>query len=457
MSNIPYKYFGLLVATLTGLLLSCESVPPASGYKPGKGSQAECLWNEEGVENPFAKPRPTSSPAALLFKIRFTDDGEFVQRCELEDALLELRSSMPRLTVVYVHGWKHNAESGDEDLHRFQGWLNDLQDHEKKQPIGDPRRRVLGIYIGWNGKTMAPGINNVTFWGRKKATDLIAHSGTVTMVISKIHSIDTQRRKNRAASADLTVYIGHSFGARILFSALSDVLINEVESQFPYETPSDNVAQPPLLPEPHVFGPIVAIGDLVVLLNPAFEASFYGPIQSLRRPYSTGPNDTSIPREIFARSQNPLMLTLSASNDRATQLAFPFGQIIGMDWEKIRRTTLGNYDDALTHSLTNYDTAPGRPEVGAGAKWWYDDFCDSRGVCLRRIRDAQSTSETGNPFIVARAPRTVIDGHNGIWSKQLKGFLIDFVHTTMINRCFPFKPYPPYEDDDHCQRQEAVR
>jgi hypothetical protein len=31
MSNIPYKYFGLLVATLTGLLLSCESVPPASG------------------------------------------------------------------------------------------------------------------------------------------------------------------------------------------------------------------------------------------------------------------------------------------------------------------------------------------------------------------------------------------------------------------------------------------
>jgi len=379
----------------------------------------------EQVADPSAKRRP-SGAGPLLFPIRLTDDGEYVKRCELTDALQELRAPGPQLALVYVHGWKHDARPQDTDRLNFAKLLDLLYAREAQNPHP---RRLVGVYVSWNGqRSDVPIANNLTFWGRKKAADLVTQSAIVTKIISAIDGIERKRLAANPAIDDVTIYIGHSFGARMLYSAVSQVLIRNVEFAFPdtmegSPSVSVNSPEPPKLAYQRVAG----VGDLVVLLNPAFEASFYMAFETLVRPGGPAAS-TDVARERFAADQLPLVLTLSATTDLATRIAFPIGQMVALDWSDIRRTTLGNYSPAYTHRLG--DSA--QPAVGAqsSANYWYDHFC-AGSACLVR---APTIAETGDPFIVAQAPPDIIQGHSGIWSENLQTFLVEFITETVRRR-----------------------
>jgi len=136
-------------------------------------------------------------------------------------------------------------------------------------------------------------------------------------------------------------------------------------------------------------------------------------------------------KELFAENQNPLILTLSAENDKATKILFPIGQCFAIDCSLIRRTTLGNYKNARTHNLFQGNAQA--PKLGSvDSSWWYDHFCAGT-ICLSRRPDLPAT---GDPFIVAQAPKTIIDGHSKIWTENLQTFLIDFI-AEMQRRQFP--------------------
>jgi hypothetical protein len=109
------------------------------------------------ANDPIRTPRPNSGVVKI---IRLTNDGAFVNRCEFTDALYELvwdrmpqgafgpprktdATSHPRFTVLYVHGWKHGADSTDSDLTEFKRLIERLADT-------NPDRQVLGVYIAWN-------------------------------------------------------------------------------------------------------------------------------------------------------------------------------------------------------------------------------------------------------------------------------------------------------------------
>ena len=406
-------------AVVIALVSGCVSKPPPSPV------QSICDFAQEGVPDPSLKVRP-SSESAVLLPIRLTDDGEFVSRCELTDALQELRAPGAHLAVIYIHGWKHNARATDTDRIHFKELLEALATDQARLPHP---RRIVGVYIAWNGESVAvPGLDNLSFWGRKKASDLITHSAIVTKIISAIDGIERKRRKADPRLGDVTVYVGHSFGARMLYSAVSQVLIHDVELSFPdtLQGFSGASANPPLPPNVN-YSPIPGFGDLVVLLNPAFEASFYKSFETLIRPGGT--LDTHGAREGFAPGQLPLIVTLSAENDLATRIAFPIGQIVGFDPSQIRRTTLGNYVPALTHDLLITAPAAATPTESASS-FWYDDFC-SGTLCLKRKPDI---AQTGDPFIVAQVPPEVINGHSGIWQPPLRSFLIDFISALIEHR-----------------------
>jgi hypothetical protein len=405
------RVVGITLALLLALAGCVSKLPPSP-------IQSVCNFAAEGVTDPIAKTRPTEG-GPPIFPIRLTDDGEYVSRCELTDALLELRAEGPHLAVVYVHGWKHDARPDDTDLKNFKSLLAQLSAAQGK--LEHPRR-VLGLYISWNGETIStPGLTNLTFWGRKKAADLIAHSAIVTKIISAVDGIELKRRRADPDLDDVTIYVGHSFGARMLYSAVSQVLIHQVEIAYPDTLQGrSGTNRNPQLPPPARYEPIAGFGDLVLLLNPAFEASFYRSFETLVRP--GGKADPGLARERFSPQQQPLMVTLSAENDWATGLAFPIGQVLGLNFAQIRRKTLGNYPSALTHELLDAPpsaTPPGSPPTG----FWYDDFCAAR-VCLKRKPEVP---ETGDPFIVAQASSDVIDGHNGIWSVELQTFIVGLV------------------------------
>jgi hypothetical protein len=401
----------VLVGLIGVLTAGCVSKLPASPV------QSICDPIKEGAPDPTAKLRP-SPDTPLIFPIRLTDDGEYVSRCELTDALLELRDAEAHLTVVYIHGWKHDARKDDTDLKHFGELLSALgaQQAGQAHPL-----RVVGLYIAWNGETnSAPVLTNLTFWGRKKAADLIAHSAAVTKIVSAVDTIEQRRREANPTLQEVTVYVGHSFGARMLYSAVSQVFIHNVARAFPDTLQGRagvnvNTPLPPNVP----YNSIAGFGRLVLLLNPAFEASFYKPFETLIRP--GGRADGSVTREQFFPAQQPVMLTLSAQNDWATKIAFPIGQSVALNTSRIRRTTLGNYTPALTHALARSSG----PEQSRSppAQFWYDNFC-AGGICLKRRPDIP---ETGDPFLVAQARPDIMNGHNGIWRPELRQFVIGFI------------------------------
>src|SRR5262249_53519058 len=153
---------------------------------------------------------------------RLTNAGAFVKRCEFTDALDELiwdrlpegafgpprkpdAESLPRFTVLYVHGWKHGAGWDDPDLKEFQRLITQLA-------TTNPKRQVLGVYVSWNAAWDLGVVDNLSFWSKKLIADRIAQSAVVTKIVGAIGST----RRTTGPTADQFIAIGHSFGARLL-------------------------------------------------------------------------------------------------------------------------------------------------------------------------------------------------------------------------------------------------
>lgn len=340
------------------LLSACVSFPPADP------NQVTCV-PKVGEDDPSQVVRPTGKTQI----VRFTDDGEFVSRCELSNALYELQAPGPQIVVMYVHGWKHNGEKDDADLAHFNEQLDAIRKLDK--------RRVTGVYVAWNGKrTTLPLVKEFTFWGRKRAADRVSQSAAVTRLMGAIDSI-TEKRKVEGKSQDLVVYVGHSFGARVLYNAVAQVLIHRTQLRHPGGRGT--------------YGRVEGIGDMVILLNPAFEASLFTTFNALHSP-----------TYVFPPDQPPLVVSIASETDRATKIAFPFGQTISGNRAPKRRTTVGNFAPYWTHHLT---------------------LCGEK-ACLKPI-DGRPPDFV--PFLSVKADRTIIDGHNGIWTDTLRDFLAGMI------------------------------
>src|SRR6185503_9131783 len=130
------------------------------------------------------------------------------------------------LVVWYIHGWKHNAHDHDSDLQAFRMVIEAL-DREQRE-LGENGRHVLGVYIGWDGAVGPSSLRNLTFWNRKRAADRISQSAVLKRIFAST-SYARMEAREELTSNDLTIMIGHSFGARILYSATSQVLLDEVQ------------------------------------------------------------------------------------------------------------------------------------------------------------------------------------------------------------------------------------
>lgn len=360
-----------LAVLLLFSLQACVTFPPADA------NNRECV-PRAGEVAPDKKLRPTGP---LYDKtIWYTDDGEFVDRCAFSDAMYELQSKGAQIVVVYVHGWKHDGDPEDTDLKKFKEQLSAIRELELEHL--NPRR-VVGLYVAWNGRrTNLRLAKELTFWGRKRAADRVSQSAAVTRLLSAIDSI----REQRAEPRDLTIHVGHSFGARILYNAVAQGLVRQTELAHPG-------------PGGGNYKMIRGFGDIVILLNPAFEASLFTTFDSVRRKeYPFDPH------------QPPLLISISSETDRATRVAFPVGQFLHFDRAPKRRVTLGNFNDYVSHNLVA--RTPG--ETRSDAEW-----C-SKTVCMIGVA---GRPQDNVPFINARAERTVIDGHNDVWNENLSGFI----------------------------------
>jgi hypothetical protein len=313
--------------------------------------------------------------------VEFDDQGRCFDRLQLDkvsDAIEHMReTSKDAIVLVFVHGWKHDARTDDDNLASFRRVLGRTARHERDCADGAGARDVFGVFVGWRGVSVhgfGDLLANATFWGRQEAAHRVA-TGSVRELFGRLRHYRNSRLKH--GGCPLLMISGHSFGGMIVFSALAQSLI---------EAASAPAAQ--IIP---------GFADLVLLANPAIEGARYLPIYDLVTG-STFKDRTS--------EQLPVFVCVQAQNDQAVGTWFPVGNFI----HRLDEACIGALEKkCITHAMGFIDEFRTHRISGpAGA----DPF----------ILDPPLMTQK-NPFWIVSASEEVVNEHGGIWQDPFMSFL----------------------------------
>lgn len=217
------------------------------------------------------------------------------------------------IVFVFVHGWKHNATPCDQNLACFRKVLTHLTYTEDRRAGTADARRVIGIYVGWRGlSSCREPAKELSFWARKRAAERIG--GAVARdALQTIQQSVLALRRNAAGRDSTLIIVGHSFGAALVYRAAEPYLNQELS----YARRHVRAKQEAVLPG------ISGFADLVVLVNPAFEAERLNPLVKLVRAVKRDAlrfNDTQVPR----------LVVVSSVGDLPTHFAFPVGRFLSL-------------------------------------------------------------------------------------------------------------------------------
>ncbi|GAC1343458.1 MAG: hypothetical protein NVSMB18_19310 [Acetobacteraceae bacterium] len=410
-----------------------------------------------------------AAPFALSY-VEFDDQGrgfDAGQERLLFDHMARTAANAPLAIITFVHGWKHNAREDDGNVKQFRDLLTAVARFESQQPEAR-RRAVIGIYASWRGQSIeAQLLDILSFWGRKDAAQRVA-DGSLRNLLGKLRAFrdlvnlreDADGANPRRETRMLT--IGHSFGGLIVYSALAQYYTDRAAASliraryFTGSAASDHAREKA---DPRE---ITAYGDLVVVVNPAYEAMHYEPVRQLLDAAQTG----ALPQR-FAPRQSPVLVQITSvgasafEGDWATGLAFPIGRmantslqatrtdpVTGEDERKQIERAVGHYRPFWTHDLDRpagperRDAAPAstpartfdpaaacraflefertaRLSDGTLRPGWRRDYLS--GAVLTEIGDGRY--DPLNPFWVVRAHPGVVLDHNDIMAPVF----VDFV------------------------------
>lgn len=361
--------------------------------------------------------------------VEFDDQGQLHDRAQLRFLLDTLNADAAQhnlLMVVFVHGWKHNAAPGDGNIASFRKSLENLSElesiasqHEKRQ-----KREVVGIFLGWRGLSLKVfGINNLTFWERKNTAHIVGQ-GAVAEVLARleeIRNVKTVIDETSPPSQTRLVIIGHSFGGAVVYSALSQILMERfVQTKGPVGQTSD----------------ARGFGDLVVLINPAFEALRFMNL-----------SDMANERGHYFPNQLPVMAVLTSEADWATKYAFWGGRLFStlfqndrdvtrinqasreqqeIDQSTATRTAIGHYAPIQTHYLQFADTKPQSNALKSYKTVQEGWDSDEPGGEIRfpgSVLKHLDHSVARNPYLLIKVDKHIIPNHSDIFDERVSAFL----------------------------------
>ncbi len=430
----------LLVLLLAMLGVTCTfhrvQRPVAEGIETSATRIQQDPLHRQHVAARSLELHATSNGNFDLAVIEFDDQGWLWNPDQLQLALqtAERAASGPgALIVAFFHGWKNNAAVCNRNLVCFRDALSllDRQEREIATRLGAQPRRVVGIYPAWRGLSTKIG-RNLSFWGRKETAHRIGRAGVVDLVAE----LDDLHRRATVGPQTRLVFIGHSFGAALLYEATASVIRTSLVSSLRHREPS---GCQPLRDE---IRRIRSVGDLMVLVNPAFEASLYHEVD-LRSHWFDN----------YSRLQTPVLMTVSSEADLATRFAFPAGRTLSTIAQKTRakdqrdavRESLGNYDPFFTHTLKlNRPSQSGDSRTGAECQCPVNlesvqfelpaappDPCALHLAETRQFGDVTLEKDphlnSDNPFNVVTAAKDIITSHTGIFTRPFFEFLVRYV------------------------------
>ena len=288
----------------------------------------------------------------LLGFVEFDDHGwlwDAKQMHAVVERIAQEDQKQGLIIVVFAHGWKHNASWEDANVASFRGVLADLQDVENKSSTQPPRppRKVVGLYVGWRGLSQTlPVLKEFTFYERKRTAHSVGQ-GAVCELMAELDKLRKQScirqkkleeehkddDKRNLRQPTLLILVGHSFGGAVTYSALAPYLQERLVDNL---DDAGHEKPPP------------GFGDLVVLINPAFEAARF---EMLKR---------SSDERTFGTNQAATIAILTSKADWATKYAFKAGRVLSTIFERNRKdedqyganvTAVGHFRPYITHDL----------------------------------------------------------------------------------------------------------
>lgn len=369
----PYHHGGSLcirIKLVVMLLLVAAAMPSCVPHK---------LYNEtpEQYLRQITADDAGAVPAHLAV-VEFDDHGVLWKRDQLEDTI-ELIREMNResddgtLVIVYIHGWKNNADPEDVDgaLAQFR---ESVRANAARNPADRPfaADRVVGVFLGWRGDTSdLPVQEQFTFWNRRQTGERVA---SVHMQETLLRIMNTT--KERPGSKCFIV--GHSMGGMIVGETISPIITTLLLSQDGEGTP---------LPV-----------DLVLLQNPALDAlASWQTIDLLRR--FDARLELRTPGGTAEPARGPLIASITSEADTATSRAYPFGRTVASFGTSFRR-----------------DHAPGAPSQRylATHALGHVDYLTSHRAFLRGdevVIEPIPNAFNNTPFWVIRVSKEISKDH----------------------------------------------
>lgn len=387
----------------------------------------------------YRQGRDLLPPGTTPLVIEIDDYGRFWNPKAAEATLDAIaKASLNKNTVVltFIHGWHHNADDCDENFKNFHHSLGLLQKRLDEPGYKEARERlhlkadiqVIGLYVGWRGRSLPSILDYATFWGRKSAAERVG-DGDLREFLAKLQKLYNKRNEGQG-SDDATfmglVTVGHSFGGQVLFKAVSGSLERDLIDALSKGT-SDPRTNKIMLAEI-----VSGFGDLTVLLNPALEAFQY---ERIHRLTTSG---------IFTPNQAPVLLTVSAEDDSARKYWFPIGRNLNLLFrptfpddkgKALWTTALGEYIPQQTHDLEKTDKDSDLDDS------LYDkcrikqvDFSARHILGNAELQPQEARAQPNSPVVIAHTSNQIVHEHNGIFGETFGEFMTDYVANVEAKR-----------------------
>lgn len=226
----------------------------------------------------------------------------------------------PIFTVVYIHGWHHNAQSNDSNFIKFNDLLARVS-YQLNVQHPQVKYKLLGIYIGWQGEKSDNKLTTLfTIRSRACAADIVA----LGIDAKKCNDINnhTLEKNNSDLYQDLIsisgllknndqsrmLIIGHSLGGRIV----SNLFLQDVQDENSH----------------------LGNQTLITTVNPAIGARRYDSI------YKNVKDVQSF--------KKPIWINITSDGDTATKWFYPMSRIFRKERGFL---TIGHNDSYITHDL----------------------------------------------------------------------------------------------------------
>jgi Alpha/beta hydrolase of unknown function (DUF900) len=395
-----------------------------------------------------SNPVIESTPDYNLGFVEFDDQGWFWNTNQLKavEEMIRTEAKIGQTNVaqgivmfVFVHGWKNNAATNNDNVEMFRKTLAQLNNVEQIQ-TNHTARKVVGIYAGWRGLSATtdwfpPLAEELSFWERKNTAHKVGGYGALTELLVDLEGLQQDSNESLVTNAPRTelIIVGHSFGGGAVYSAISEI----VNERFVQTVKQGQVLKP--------------LGDQVILLNPAFEAS---------RHYTLNQMAVSIGQ--YPTNQRPVLSIFTSKGDWATHYFFPLGRFFSTWFEKNRdeeqklanRQAVGWFQPFITHDLvyntnamvlgsqnstlnatTKKHELHGRVQMQATIdnvhaqrkKWHPNNLHPETYYFDDSILKPKRNFRPGDPFLIVSVDKKIMKDHDDITNPVLINFLEEYI------------------------------